>query len=590
MTITSSGDLLNALGQFHLLEPGQLAELRAGALADDPRAAAGHLIQRGWLTPYQANRLLRGQGQDLLLGSYVLQERLGQGAMGEVFKGRNWKLGQVVAIKLIHKAHLANADVARRFHREIRAAAQLNHVNIVRALDADEVGGTLLLVMEYVEGGIDLYQLVKQAGPLAVDRACDYVRQAALGLQHAWECDVIHRDIKPANLLLTAQRDIVKILDMGLARLLGGGQEGLSTMTREGVVMGTPDYLAPEQAEDARLADIRSDLYSLGCSFYFLLAGRAPFRGKTTVATLLKHRMEEAAPIEQLRSEVPPAVGAVVRRLLAKRPEERYQTPAELAAALAPLPDQAIPVSATVGAGITAAQVQGASDPESGWSALELPTTRNALPRLTRLDAEAHRWRGVVLAGGLLLLVGVVLLVFFALPRPAEPPLKSSPQAVPEPKLPEPPPKKTAVVLHWNMADDADIYLNGKPLRDYRPDFRTRHDEAWQQYQAQAVLTPGDVFTVGGRRGGSYGLWLVALDAENRVVWRTDTQNWKVYQPDAPASWHLPEVALRSPAVAVSTNPQPWHIQTKMSQRFGHAQSIWASPQNRTTYLYSVVR
>ena len=216
-----------------------------------PRALAGELIRRGWLTPYQVNQLLQGRGRDLLLGSYVLLERLGEGGMGQVFKARNWKLGRVVALKLIRKERLDNPDAVRRFQREIRAAAQLDHPNIVRAFDADEVDGTHLLVMEYVEG-TDLAKLVKKDGPLPVDKACDYCRQAALGLQHAYERGLVHRDIKPHNLLLTPG-GVVKILDMGLARLdrrrrrrgeqhhdAGGGRHGHARLHRP----GTGDGLA----------------------------------------------------------------------------------------------------------------------------------------------------------------------------------------------------------------------------------------------------------------------------------------------------------------------------------------------------------
>ena len=203
--------------------------------------------------------------------------------MGEVFKARHPKLGRVVALKLIRKERLDNPAAVRRFHREVQAAAQLEHPHIVRAYDADEAGDLHYFVMEYVEG-TDLARLVKRDGPLTVDRACDYVRQAALGLQHAYERGMVHRDIKPANLLLTAKGDVVKVLDMGLARLDRPEKDAgaSSTLTQEGAVMGTPDYIAPEQARDSHTVDIRADLYSLGCTLYFLLAGRVPFPGGTS--------------------------------------------------------------------------------------------------------------------------------------------------------------------------------------------------------------------------------------------------------------------------------------------------------------------
>ena len=205
MPVDTAAGLTDALRRHRLLGQPNSTNWTASRRLSRRRRLAGELIRRGWLTPYQVNQLLQGRGRELLLGSYVLLERLGEGGMGQVFKARNWKLGQVVALKLIRKERIDDPDAVRRFQREIRAAAQLDHPNIVLAFDADEVGGTHLLVMEYVEG-TDLAKLVKQDGPLPVDKACDYIRQAALGLQHAHERGLVHRDIKPHNLLLTPAR------------------------------------------------------------------------------------------------------------------------------------------------------------------------------------------------------------------------------------------------------------------------------------------------------------------------------------------------------------------------------------------------
>jgi serine/threonine protein kinase len=292
----------------------------------------------------------------------VLLERLGEGGMGTVYKARNWKLGQVVALKLIRPERLKSANGVRRFQREIRAAAQLDHPNIVHALDADEVGGAHLLVMEYVAGGIDLHRLVKQRGPLPIADACHCIRQAALGLQHAFERGLVHRDIKPHNLFVsgavvnggvvsghvagggvhssggvlehTLTTHQVKILDFGLARLDDDSGESSSTLTQEGSVMGTLDYIAPEQATDSHQVDIRADLYSLGCTFFFLLAGRPPFPGGEALAKLMKHRFDPPPPLTALRPDAPPALEAIINKLLAKQPGDRFQTPAELLVAL----------------------------------------------------------------------------------------------------------------------------------------------------------------------------------------------------------------------------------------------------------------
>jgi serine/threonine-protein kinase len=336
MSIDNVASLAEMLGHFHLLEPEQQKELTSRTdAAGDPRRVARELAQRGWLTPFQVNQIFAGRVGELLLGSYVLLEKLGEGGMGAVFKARNWKLGKVVALKVIRAERLGKGDAVPRFRREIRAVAQLEHPHIVRALDAKEAGDTLCLVLEYVEG-IDLARLVKQRGPLPVAQACEYIRQAALALQHAHEKGLVHRDVKPGNVLLSSD-GTVKLLDLGLVRLSDPEAAGLSVgtqLTGKGVAMGTADYLAPEQAEESRSVDIRADLYSLGCTLYFLLTGRVPFPGGTFVQKALRHQREEPTPLERLRPDVPAAVAAVVRRLMAKRPEDRSQTPAEAAATL----------------------------------------------------------------------------------------------------------------------------------------------------------------------------------------------------------------------------------------------------------------
>jgi serine/threonine protein kinase len=443
--MVSTSAFLDTLRHLHLLEPVQLDELTHALPGrdGDPRLLAKELLGRGWLTAYQANRLLQGRGGELLLGSYVLLEKLGEGGMGAVFKARNWKLGRVVAVKLIRPERLANPDTVRRFQREIRAAAQLDHPHIVRALDADEVAGAHLLVMEYVEG-TDLARLVKQHGPLSVALACDYVRQAALGLQHAHERGLVHRDVKPSNLLLQTPRPgrtgagpVVKVLDLGLARLGSGGDgDASSTLTESGAVMGTPDYLAPEQGRQSHEVDIRADLYSLGCTLYFLLAGRVPFPGGGVSEKLIAHQLDEPVPVEQVRPEVAPGLAGVVRKLMAKRPEDRFQTPAELARVLAEglasgrwpacRPAPAVPVAVSV------ATPAALADTAANWSALQ--ESAPTLPPPGQRQRPQGRWRWVLpaaLGGGLLLVVLAVVVLLSGGWRPAEPPpVKADPDVV----------------------------------------------------------------------------------------------------------------------------------------------------------------
>jgi serine/threonine protein kinase len=340
MPVDSETDLAELLHRLQLVSAEQLSELRgdSSVLMHDSDSLVSELKRRGWLTSFQAAQLLAGRGPDLLLGNYVLLDELGEGGMGRVFKARHRRMGRVVALKAIAPEKLEDPDSLSRFLREIEAAAQLEHPNVVRAYDADQAGETHFFVMEYVDG-IDLGKWVLQNGPLPIERACDYIRQAALGLQHAHERGLVHRDIKPSNLLLNARDDTVKLLDLGLARLnrRANGEGALPTLTCTGQIMGTPDFIAPEQARDTHTADIRADLYSLGCTLYFLLTARAPFPIGSMLEKLLKHQLDTPTPLERLRPETPPQVVAVVNRLMAKHPENRYQTPAEAAAALAPL-------------------------------------------------------------------------------------------------------------------------------------------------------------------------------------------------------------------------------------------------------------
>lgn len=360
MIIDSVSAFVDALHQSRLLNPPQWEEL-SGQLKfrfRDPSALAKELMQREWITPYQINQLHQGRGGDLVLGSYVLLERLGKGGMGLVYKARHRRLDRIVALKLIRKELLANPTAVMLFHREILAAAQLSHPNIVLAFDADAVDGVHFYTMEYVEGST-FANLVQTSGPLLVNLACESMRQAALGIQHAFERGVIHRDIKPSNIMLSwtslpvspppsraveeesraqwgGNSPIVKILDMGLARINAADDDPRQTHgSKKQHLMGTPDFMAPEQAADAHHADIRCDLYSLGCTFYYVLAGGVPFPGGTRLEKLMRHRTEEPKPVEELQAQVPREVGDVVRKLMAKRAEDRFQTPHDLAAALA---------------------------------------------------------------------------------------------------------------------------------------------------------------------------------------------------------------------------------------------------------------
>ena len=339
MTKQTLTDFLDILRDSSLLDAEQWQEVRTtlSQNSSDPKQLARQLMDRNWLTPYQVNQLFRNQGKELVLGGYVLLERLGEGGMGKVFKARHKKLGRLVALKVIHPHRLDNPKAVLRFQREITAAAQLSHPNVVRAYDADEVDGYHFLTMEYVEG-TDLTHLIKKSGPLPIADACRMIRSAAVGLQHAYENGLIHRDIKPSNLFLAKSTNnpngVIKILDFGLALVDANYQEVSNTTLTQDGVLGTPDYIAPEQARNSHTVDIRADLYSLGGTFYFLLTGQPPFVGGTAMERLIRHWTEAAPPVTDSRPEVPAEVAAIVERLLAKEPGDRYQTPTELAPAL----------------------------------------------------------------------------------------------------------------------------------------------------------------------------------------------------------------------------------------------------------------
>jgi serine/threonine protein kinase len=294
----------------------------------------------------------------LILSGFEIISELNRGGMGVIYKARQHGLDRVVALKVIAPSRLSSPEARRRFQQEVKASARLSHPNIVQVFHTDLEGSLPFLAMEYV-AGIDLSRLVKTGGPLSQADACYYILQAAHGLQHAFEQGLVHRDIKPANLMVspspldesarkTGQTPRVKILDLGLARMVGDG-DSEADLTRDGIFLGTPDYVAPEQAEDARRSDIRADIYSLGCSLYFLLTGEIPFPGSSVVQKLRKQMTEPPPSALLKRPDLDPAIDTLIQRMMARHLNERPQTPAELIDALervmrgAPLPDAPVP-------------------------------------------------------------------------------------------------------------------------------------------------------------------------------------------------------------------------------------------------------
>jgi serine/threonine protein kinase len=268
------------------------------------------------------------------LAAYTDVRELNKGGMGVVYVAKNRLMGRLEVLKVVNEAFVNDPNLRKRFLREIQAAAQLSHPNIVVAYSAQELGRTIVMAMEYVPGE-NLADLVKRVGPLPVPQACAYAAQVAAGLQHAHERNFVHRDIKPSN-VICANETTVKVVDFGLAKV---NRENLpdSHLTATGASLGTPLFMAPEQARDATAADIRADIYSLGATLYFLLSGRPPILGKNYNDIIIKLITEEPdAPIETLRPDVPPALAAVMAKMLRKNPAERFATPAAVAHALQP--------------------------------------------------------------------------------------------------------------------------------------------------------------------------------------------------------------------------------------------------------------
>ncbi len=267
---------------------------------------------------------------------YEIVRELGRGGMGVVYLAQNKLMRRPEVLKVVGRHLVERPGVRDRFLREVQSAAKLQHKNIVAAYSALRLGESLVLAMEYVDG-LDLAKMVKTKGPLPVAHACYFIHQAALGLQHAHERGMVHRDIKPANLILASEgkKSVVKVLDFGLAKVTSEGQAD-GALTREGQMLGTPEFIAPEQIRDAQSADIRADIYSLGCTFYYLLTGQPPFRGDSLWDLYQAHFSMDAGPLNLVRPEVPVELAAVVAKMMAKEPVRRFQIPGEVAQALTP--------------------------------------------------------------------------------------------------------------------------------------------------------------------------------------------------------------------------------------------------------------
>ena len=441
-----------------LVESGLISESAVRALSAEPPLesspqgsdhAARELVARGILTEFQAQEIEAGRQKNLVLGNYAILDKLGEGGMGVVYKAQHRRMKRIVALKVLSPTITKTPAVLRRFEREVEAAARLSHPNIVQAFDSDEHGDVHFLVMEYVDGK-DLQAVLRESGPQPPGTAVQWMLQAARGLAYAHESGLIHRDIKPANLILDKQGTI-KILDMGLARI-GLSEQDSHELTKSGQMLGTVDYMAPEQASDLKSADARSDIYSLGCTLWRLLTDKPLYAGDSLVMKLIAHRDAPIPGFARCRSDVPPAVEAIFRKMVAKRPDDRFQAMSEVVAALEGVSESPVPPVIFVGPGVAdeggelrrrSIQRQAAPPDTAITESLDQPTVRMEAP-------PAHRSRYAIVAAvavplALLVLIGAIALAFWqrkdspvadAGTKPESPsasPVLSVPKATPAP-------------------------------------------------------------------------------------------------------------------------------------------------------------
>ena len=341
------------------------------------------LIEEQLVNGWQAENLLKGKYKGFFLGKYRLLGHLGKGGMSQVYLAEHSVMERLVAIKVLPSRYVENPNYLDRFKREARAVAALDHPNIVRAYDIDQDGKTHYIVMEYVDGR-DLQRIVSEDGTLSPDDAADYIAQAALGLQHAHEAGLVHRDVKPANCLVDNRRTL-RLLDMGLAKFAKDSHPSISAIHDDSVV-GTADYLAPEQARNSQNVDARADIYGLGCTLYFALTGSPPFPEGTIAQRLLKHQSETPPSILEKRPDAPRSLVDLCARMMKKSPDQRIQTAAEVATELGKwLSSRGKSLSATYTEAKSGTGQSASSDSDSGWkraSRFSVPT----IPSTSRDD------------------------------------------------------------------------------------------------------------------------------------------------------------------------------------------------------------
>ncbi|PQO47556.1 serine/threonine-protein kinase [Blastopirellula marina] len=496
----------------HLKKAGLLSadELQRVPAASTAYQLAGWLLESKQLTRFQLRAIASGRTRGLKLGRYVILDQIGKGGMGQVYRARHSRMGREVAIKVLAPEIMSKPNAIERFEREVRLVAKLHHENIVAAYDADEAQDLHFLVMEFVDGP-DLESVVRRGGPTPVLKAVNYLLQAARGLQYAHEKGLIHRDVKPANLLLSP-KGIVKILDLGIARFQEeADKQGL---TKSGAVMGTIDYMAPEQAIDAKSVTPQADIYSLGCTLCYLLTGQPPFGGDTLLVKLLNHRDQAPVRLTAARDDVPPALDAVYQKCLAKQPGDRYRDTAALVSDLEQVFQQLRGLAPPSSLGDDRSELRSDIAPQIAAS----PRLRNK-PR--KQGAAVYS----IVAGVGLLLVGLAYLAAGSL-APAAPPVGE-------------------LIVNVDESDFA-AHLHDQELKLVNQESGAETTITLQDLEKKLSLTPGRYQAL---VGGDDGLW-VDVDEFAVAGDKPATLNvrWQAKQP---------EVAVAPPPVIVAPQGPP---------------------------------
>jgi serine/threonine-protein kinase len=330
-----SASFYQELSDSGFLNESKLTQLKEKTVSGEwslkDRELASRLVHENWLTEFQARRILNGRTSELVVGPYRILDRLGSGSMGRVFKAEHNLMGRKVALKVIAPELTSNERVVRRFLREMKLVARLDHPNVIKAYESGQAGDQYYIAMELVQG-LSLGDMLKK-GTLEPVAVIKYAADAALGLDHAHQQGILHRDIKPSNLMLCNEKKIVKVLDLGLGSVMGNDQQNQTQITQQNFVLGTIDYMSPEQASGKEL-DGRSDLYSLGCCMYHLMSGRVPFQHDNPIHRLALRINGKPTPIQSYLPNLNPKVIDVLEKLLATNAADRYQSGQELSEAL----------------------------------------------------------------------------------------------------------------------------------------------------------------------------------------------------------------------------------------------------------------